>query len=427
MIRYLDGHHVKFDNATGVSPIPNEFHYIDPKRNIYDNSGHVKRQIPPLSSERLSYFAEKIQNLLEQTYFQRNNWVQMRSIIQSLHKSIDDYAKYLWEKQSALENRRINGPTTEDNLELITIKPNDTAKGHCLNYYQALDKALIASQPYKPIDLIDFAPTERRKRYIWLKNIRVSVPIQLYRLKRKQISFVWKIPDTETIVQNLDVVKEVDQIVATNYISRIARRAEERFKDIVAITHDNALSLFDLAAIDLTDEEYDEQRNNNTVQCIQTFVAGGETITDTLTVHNEILNEKKQSKFEKFWIALQSEIDDYVAVADERRHGTVQCVSPLCTSLRHLIEKTEKKMYQMNPEIDKSELHVPSREWVRRQFIPRNPSSKVAGQYKGRFNLKWTMQSRLLRKSHPDHHYGSKIITFVKNYAQKYVRIHLFR
>lgn len=415
--RYIDGQHVKFDNATGVAPIPPEFYYTEPKRCIRYSDGHLKKALTPLDAGKLSYFAEKIQNLLAKNFMQRNYWVKMKSIVQALMKSLQDYTKHLWEKQVAVDNWRTNGPVNQENLELTTIQPT-TVKTILQVHYQRLDLVLTQTPCYTPIDLCEFAPTERRQRFRWLNNIQVSVPIQLYRLRRKQISFVWKIPDIESSVQNLDVVKQVDQIVTDNYISQIASKTGKKFRNDVLITHEKALSIFDVAAIDLTDTEYETERNNNTAQFIQQFIQSGETISDAVVVENEVLIEKKESKFEKFWSALQSIIDNHVAVADERRHGTVQCVSPLCTSLRDLINQAEVNMYAMNPGIDKSQLHVPSREWIRRQFMPSNPRSKVAGAYKGRFNLKWTMQSRLLRKSHPDHHYGAKIISFVKDYAQ---------
>lgn len=60
---------------------------------------------------------------------------------------------------------------------------------------------------------------------------------------------------------------------------------------------------------------------------------------------------------------------------------------------------------------------VPSAEWIRLQFWPSNPYANVAVRHTGRFNLKFKVQSRLLRATHEDCHYVAALYKYEKTMA----------
>ena len=62
---------------------------------------------------------------------------------------------------------------------------------------------------------------------------------------------------------------------------------------------------------------------------------------------------------------------------------------------------------------------IPSTEWIRLQFWPSNPYANVAVRYTGRFNLKFKVQSRLLRAAHEDCHYVAALYKYEKHMAIK--------
>lgn len=62
---------------------------------------------------------------------------------------------------------------------------------------------------------------------------------------------------------------------------------------------------------------------------------------------------------------------------------------------------------------------VPSFEWFRRQFTPRNPYSNISKTLTGLFNATRGLKHRLLRKSHPDHHYGTKQLCYFKEHVSR--------
>lgn len=67
-----------------------------------------------------------------------------------------------------------------------------------------------------------------------------------------------------------------------------------------------------------------------------------------------------------------------------------------------------------------ADVAVPSTEWVRLQFWPKNSFYWKAVQYTGKFDLKFKIQSRQLSGNHPDGHYAAAVFKYVKTFAVKY-------
>lgn len=415
LFRYIDGHHDKINIAVPSVKIPNVFYYSAPFKCLLDKSGHIQRKLHHLEKEKLAEHAEKLEKLAVKKYASRSIWKEFMTNVGSLRESFTAYSNYLWQKNIEIDERRISGPSRNETLQLTTVKPAEM--GIFKVFYEALDRVLINSDFYEPVDLSCFAPFERRKKFRWISNIRISVRIQVYKLKRGQAAFAWRIPESVSNVQNLNVVKQVDEIVNQQYMAKVAGFLDDRFKNQREWSNDDALSIYDVAACDLPENQYEELRSQDTANEIIESIEFGENITDLVQIQHDDIEQTRTSKFDHFWAALQDLIDEHVAVADERRHGTVNCVSPLCVSIRDLIEQTRVHMIKKYPEAETQTLQVPSLEWVRRQFHPRKENSRVGRTFTRRFNLKWVLQRRLQRKSHPDHHYGAKNVVNFKMFA----------
>lgn len=143
----------------------------------------------------------------------------------------------------------------------------------------------------------------------------------------------------------------------------------------------------------------------------------GHEIEDVILFQNQE-QETREGKFNNFWKAVEAVISENdLAVAQERRQGTTSWISPLCVSLRDLMDKSEEKMQELFPESLVN--HVPSMEYFRLQFTPRNSRAHTAKRYYSRFDIKYGLQVRTLRKSHPDQHYGAKQFQYMKVMAGK--------
>lgn len=93
--------------------------------------------------------------------------------------------------------------------------------------------------------------------------------------------------------------------------------------------------------------------------------------------------------------------------------GRPSWISPLC---RDLVEKSENKMEELFPDSDK--FFIPSYEYFRLQFTPRNSTALVAKRYYGRFNIKFGLQKRTLPKFNVDY-YGANQLQYLKAMAGK--------
>ena len=88
-------------------------------------------------------------------------------------------------------------------------------------------------------------------------------------------------------------------------------------------------------------------------------------------------NGRQTDKFKVFWDCMEKYLSETTAV-QERRHGDVTFMAK-AISVRDLTQEVSK-MCPAEP--------VPSEQWVRLEFYPKNPRAKTANQYKSRFNGK---------------------------------------
>jgi hypothetical protein len=99
---------------------------------------------------------------------------------------------------------------------------------------------------------------------------------------------------------------------------------------------------------------------------------------------------------------------------------------PVAISIRELRE-TILELLQNNHHIeDFSIISIPSEEWIRLQFWPKNIYAKTAIQYSGRFRISYKVQSRLLQKSHPDAHYCAALFRYIRLFAIKFRKFTCF-
>ena len=89
------------------------------------------------------------------------------------------------------------------------------------------------------------------------------------------------------------------------------------------------------------------------------------------------LNKGHSDMFAVFWEKMNVYLNESSAV-HERRHGEVTYMAK-AVSVRDLIQEVAK-MCPGEP--------VPSEQWVRLQFCPRNPRAKTASQYRSQFKVK---------------------------------------
>ena len=93
---------------------------------------------------------------------------------------------------------------------------------------------------------------------------------------------------------------------------------------------------------------------------------------------------------------------------------------PIAISIRELCENIIERLQAKYDEETFSTILIPSEEWIRLQFQPTNPTMERAKQYTGRFDIKFMVQARQLRKDHPDTHYCAALFRYLREFAILY-------
>ena len=120
-------------------------------------------------------------------------------------------------------------------------------------------------------------------------------------------------------------------------------------------------------------------------------------------------NQGQPIKYSLFFDEAKKYIENVVETAvDDRRHTDIQHLAT-AISVRDLLNQVKDKCPDGTP--------IPSEQWLRLQFAPKNPSSKASLQYTGNLHVKYQVQSRQLRKSHIDLQYASAIFRYMKDFA----------
>ena len=118
-------------------------------------------------------------------------------------------------------------------------------------------------------------------------------------------------------------------------------------------------------------------------------------------------NHSTSDKFKLFWEQCKAYLQEVTAV-HERRHDQVTYLAA-AISVRDLIEQVKKRCPEGTP--------IPSEQWTRLQFWPKNPRTKVASYYQKVIEIKMMVQKRQFRKTHPDSHYAAAVFRYMREYA----------
>ncbi|PKC62311.1 hypothetical protein RhiirA1_443979 [Rhizophagus irregularis] len=137
-----------------------------------------------------------------------------------------------------------------------------------------------------------------------------------------------------------------------------------------------------------------------------------------ITVDLRINNGFKGTSFDIFWEEVDSYFNENTPAVDDRRHGSTLYI-PIVLSIRDLRESIISRLQTRLGNPLPSETNIPSDEWIRVQFTPKNTLAHSVINYTGRFNIRYKVQARLLRKDHPDSHYCAGYFRYLREFAIK--------
>lgn len=411
--REIDGHHDKINNAYNVPNLPTCFYSSTPHRKVLDNHGHLCKKLPNLNGNRLVLRHKSLDNILSSKTLQSRRFETILRTVTGLSDTIGGYSSFLLRKSESSQKNHARTTPLELDRQIIDIPAKlNTGKSHWL-LYRNLDEALQNLSNYEAFNLLTIAPDDPVSRYRWLIGISLNVPVKVYKIKKKSIAFIWKIDSNEdpSVIESktLNLIGQIDSNIIVSHTRAMKRKATEMFKNNKHWTDTDLTTLYNI----ITGGETNDKEES--VATIKDKIEAG---MDIEQIYNEEETESlnRNGKFDNFWKSVDSLIKDHTT-PHERRHGSMSYISPLCPSIRALMETAKHKMEELYPG-DASNF-VPSYEWFRRQFSPRNVYANVSTTFTGRFDAKRGLQQRLLRKFHIDHHYGAKQLCFFKEHASR--------
>jgi hypothetical protein len=126
-------------------------------------------------------------------------------------------------------------------------------------------------------------------------------------------------------------------------------------------------------------------------------------------------NEGRISIYNPFWDEakkfLENTAQDSVVAIDERRHDPIVHLARAIS-----VKDLRNQIANRCPE----NTLIPSIQWLRLQFWPKNPWNLSSLQFTGQLPLKFMVQIRQLRVDHIDSHYASAIFRYLKELAIKF-------
>ena len=413
---HIDEHHEKFHQRShqsiDVPPLPLTFHTF---RGFNDSV--KKKKAARLDSSILSQDVQNLYYILTFPVIQGEVWRDMHAAIKQLAECLGGYVEYLrvenakqQYRQSAMEPVR----TPFKDFDVYESEPVVLVSSE----YSALNSVIRRIDEYDVIHLDEkFTPIDRRKRYEYIRGLKLSVPIQVFRYNRSgslgTMTFVWKLPldKRQRATQKLlEVIDSIRSSIPVYHTRSMRREFCARFGLICKIPPLIINEMYRSLTGDAS-----AVPNPEIVGRLQTLLHSEYLTDSSIIVDLREKNEGRPSKFTRFWELLSHVLQDYnEAAANDRRHS--QAHMPVAMSIPDLSRKVQEKI----PKEEKGCFDIPSNEWIRLQFLPRSPHSQVSLRFVKQFDIKFQVQRRILRANHEDTYYAAAQFRYLKEFCVSY-------
>ncbi|XP_078340082.1 uncharacterized protein LOC111130598 [Crassostrea virginica] len=328
-----------------------------------------------------------------------------------------DYLKKSSEKNKTNHTLLFPVRTLDDMQSLKLINPKYVVKPTFFSRYKTLTSHLDTLKEFEPMCVDEYTPVDTRNRRYYIDHIdnAISHKCILYRVAAGNSlgthNFLWKIPMNQTeedrISKNQEVIQKIQKDMPSYHTRAMRRAFTDRTSLICSLKPMHARNLYksltgdNSAASHLKEKEVDER-----VQ--QAFDQQDPDILQDLRE----LNKGQPSKYEIFFDKAKQYIESVVETAvDDRRHDRF---THLATAMS--IPDLHRQVASTCP----PDTPIPSEQWLRFQFAPKNATSYSSLQYTGKLDVKFQVQSRQLRKDHIDMHYASAAFRYLKEFAVKF-------
>ena len=226
---YIDGHQHVF--ASRGCPIPDvlaEFHYNTPEL-----SKHRKRAASNMTCDELEALASKLFEVLQLSFLHRPRWVEMKANLETLAHSLSKYSNMLREKSKTMKLVHTSSNPWRSLSKGLDLFYLASIANVALEEIRALNTKVVEAGPYQFLDLNDYAPSESKKRYHFIKELKngIGVPaILLVYSPGNNVGnshFIWHVPDSslDEAIKNSQTVIEEIKVKLPVFHSRLMKKA----------------------------------------------------------------------------------------------------------------------------------------------------------------------------------------------------------
>ncbi|CAH1269408.1 Hypp4174 [Branchiostoma lanceolatum] len=382
----------------------------------YNNPTHHRHTLYPMSSSELAKHAQELFKVASLPLLQKPNVSKVKDIVIHLGQGLHRYSDHLQASNSKVQAQRKqlfpvrsldDGVSTA--LRVVEAKVRSDTK--LVSRYAELESHLAKIAEYELCFLDDFAPSDYRKRYIYVSELALPMSVEVYTYKtgnnQGSLHFLWKVPvkqeDRELNTTN-KLMYQAEKDMPVYHTREMRKRFRERFS---LVTNAKPVVLKEVYQFLTNDVAADECTASKDVR--QRLKLLLDVQDPDLVVDMRSMNEGHKEKYQHFWDEATKMIEEMqLATVDDRRHGQV-CHMALAMSVPDFITQVCKRL----PE----EVEVPTATWVSLQFWPKNPFVDQAIRYTGRLNVKYMVQSRQLNHDHIDAHYAAAILKYLKSFS----------
>ena len=406
LIWHITLHHDKFSSRAAHLP-----EFVTKRFSGCNNylEKHQAKSAFQLSEKKLRKHISELSNCLSQPWMLRNKSFQKD--IGILVEACQKMANYM--KQCNTKNQEKRKSVSKFTSDDVNIEIRHGCPGSVSSEYQMVEEKLCGLEMYEPLHLADYEPEERYQRRHWTDKLHLSTDVAFmkksYGGRIGNINIIWKIDRSN---ENHDQEMGKTLLLVNNglpeYHTRQMRKDFiQKFSNISRVPTEVLRQMYqDITGDDSkATNKSEENRRQRLVEILASHEDEG-LVQDMRSINGKV----GSTVFDEFWDEVQALFDEYTASVQERRHGSVLYL-PFAISIRELMERVKKR---------KPDIKVPSAEWVRLQFQPKNPCSLAAMAHTGRFDIKYQVQRRQLRANHDDAKYVFHQQRYLKEFAVKF-------
>ena len=172
---YIDGSHATL--AEQSCEVPELFQ----KFNGYNKPEihkHRKRQVASLSWDVLLAHSQNLFGILQFPFWNRPKWLDVKSLVENLARSLASYADLLLAKRMKMQVVHSSQEVVRNISQNLTVRFTGV-RAMPPTFLAPVCEAIVAAGPDVPQEVGALLPSDRRRRYEWMQEIKRGLQVPL--------------------------------------------------------------------------------------------------------------------------------------------------------------------------------------------------------------------------------------------------------